>query len=192
MHLLFLGAFLFGLLLAVFAMLHGVERRPRSALSGAAAAAPSGTPAVEGNAAVPAARLNLPLLAGFATVFGATGYLLTRYSTLSSLPRVGLAALVGALGALAAVALVAKWAVPGAAQDVEDPRYLLQGHLARVTFPIGEEGGEIVYEVDGIRHVARAASLDGGPVPADSEVVIERIEDGVAYVERWAVVEERL
>src|SRR5215207_9685717 len=144
MHPLFLGAFLFGLLLAVFAMLHGVERRPRT-VSGP-------------TAAQPAARLNLPLLAGFATVFGATGYLLTRYSTLAPLLRVGIAALTGALGALGAVALVAKWAVPGAAQDVEDPRYALQGHLARVTAPIADGSGEIVYVVDGVRHVARAAS----------------------------------
>jgi hypothetical protein len=29
-------------------------------------------------------------------------------------------------------------------------------------------------------------------LPAGAEVVIDRIEDGVAYVEEWAVVERRL
>lgn len=188
---LFLGSLLLGLLLAVFAMLHGVERRPEPA-----AAAPGrtgGGGVAGGEAERPSARLNLPLLAGFATVFGATGYLLHRYSTLAPLPSIGIAALVGAVGAVGAVTLVARWALGGAPLDTEDPRYVLQGHLARVTAPIeGERGGEIAYVVDGARHVVRARSLDGGTVPLDAEVVIERIEDDLAFVERWAVVEERL
>lgn len=174
---LFLAALLLGLLLGVFAMLHGVERRP-----------PEGA-----TVATPSARLNLPTIAGFATLFGAAGYLLLRYSSLAPVIVLVVAASIGAAGAAGAVALVAKWAVPGAAHDVEDPRYLLQGHLARVTSAIQGTGrGEIAYVVDGVRHVTPAASLDGAPVPADTEVVIERIEDGVAHVERWAVVEERL
>lgn len=185
---LFLAALLLGLLLGVFAMLHGVERRP-------AGHAPRAMLPAEGSAAAgaPVARLNLPLIAGFATTFGAAGYLLLRHSSLSPWLVLLIAAAIGALGATGAVALVAKWAVPGAAHDVEDPRYVLQGHLARVTAAIEEtRRGEIDYVVDGVRHVNPAASLDGRPVPADAEVVIERIEDGVAHVERWAVVEERL
>ena len=178
---LFLAALLLGLLLGVFAMLHGVERRP------------AGSGASSGTDAPATARLNLPVVAGFATAFGAAGYLLLRYSTLSQGITLALATLIGAAGAAGAVALVAKWAVPGAAHDVEDPRYVLQGHLARVTAPIrGTARGEIAYVVDGVRHVTPAASLDGAPVPANTEVVIERIEDGVAHVEPWAVVEERL
>jgi len=180
---LFLGALLLGLLLGVFAMLHGVERQPK----GSAPGAPT----------EPSARLNLPAIAGFATLFGAVGYLVLRYSTLVPGFVLAIAALAGAAGAAGAVALVAKWAVPGAANDVEDPRYLLQGHLARVTSAIHGSGqgtgrGEIAYVVDGVRHVSPAASLDGAPVAADTDVVIERIENGVAHVERWAVVEERL
>jgi membrane protein implicated in regulation of membrane protease activity len=174
---LFLAALLLGLLLGVFAMLHGVERRPRKGVA----------------SATPSARLNLPTVAGFATLFGAAGYLLLRYSSLSPALVLAIAALIGAAGAAGAVALVARWAVPGAANDVEDPRYVLQGHLAHVTSAIQGTGrGEIAYVVDGVRQVSPAESLDGAPVPADTEVVIERIEDGVAHVERWAVVEERL
>lgn len=185
---LFLGALLLGLLLGVFAMLHGVERRPAGH-----APSPAPLPATGNASDAPAARLNLPLIAGFATTFGAAGYLLLRYSFLSSVIVLALAALVGAAGAVGAVAVVAKWAVPGAAHDVEDPRYVLQGHLARVTRPIeGTRSGEIAYVVDGVHYVSPATSLDGAAVPADTDVVIERIEDGVAHVERWAVVEERL
>jgi hypothetical protein len=182
---LFLGALLLGLLLGVFAMLHGVERPARED------SAPPG--AAPGEPPQPSARLNLPAIAGFATLFGAVGYLVLRYSALAPGFVLAIAAIAGAAGATGAVALVAKWAVPGAAHDTEDPRYVLQGHLARVTSAIQGTGhGEIAYVVNGVRHLSPATSLDGAPVPTDTDVVIERIENGVAYVERWAVVEERL
>jgi hypothetical protein len=78
-----------------------------------------------------------------------------------------------------------------------DDRYLLQGHPARVTAAIpgaghGGAGGEIEYESDGRRYVLRARSWDDSAIAAGAEVAIERVEDGVAYVEQWAVVETRL
>jgi len=172
MLLLFLASFLVGLLLAVWGMLYGVTKPAAGTLR---------------------ASLNVPLLGGFATVFGATGYLLTRYSTIGAPLRTLIAAAAGAAGALGAVALVTKWAIPSAAKDVEDERYALQGHLARVTRAVAANSpGTIVYEEDGATHEARALALDGEPIAPGTEVVIERIEDGVAYVEAWARVEERL
>jgi hypothetical protein len=38
----------------------------------------------------------------------------------------------------------------------------------------------------------RARSVDGAPVAVGDEVVIERIENDVAYVESWSVVEGRI
>jgi hypothetical protein len=38
----------------------------------------------------------------------------------------------------------------------------------------------------------RARSWDGAPIDAGADVAIERVEGGVAYVERWAQVEARL
>jgi hypothetical protein len=35
-------------------------------------------------------------------------------------------------------------------------------------------------------------SLDGSSIQAGVDVVIERIEDGLAFVERWEVVEGRI
>jgi hypothetical protein len=172
MHLLFVGSFLAGALLGVYGMLYGVTR-------------PAGTGL--------RARLSVPSIGGFAAAFGATGYLLTRYSGLGVPARLVIAAAAGVAGALGAVALVTKWAIPSAAKDVEDERYALQGHLARVTRAVSANSpGTIVYEEDGATHEARALALDGAPIAADTEVVIERIEDGVAYVEAWARVEERL
>jgi len=39
--------------------------------------------------------------------------------------------------------------------------------------------------------VANRASLDGSALPAATEVVIDRAEDGVAFAEPWAAVEQR-
>ncbi|HKG90488.1 MAG TPA: hypothetical protein VKA84_01275 [Gemmatimonadaceae bacterium] len=172
MLLLFLGSFLTGLLLGFYGMLYGVARPAAGTLR---------------------ASLNVPLLGGFATAFGATGYLLTRYTALGAPARAVVAAAVGVAGALGAVALVTKWAIPSAANDVEDERYALQGHLARVTRAMGANSpGTIVYEEEGTTHEVRALALDDAPIAAGTEVVIERIEDGVAYVEAWSRVEERL
>ena len=184
---LFLASLILGLLVGVFAMLHGVERPAPT--TGAAvmprADAPPPPP--------PSARLNLPMLAGFATIFGATGYLVLRYSSLSSLAAVVIAAVAGALGAGGAVLLVAKWALRGDPLESDDPHHLIQGHPARVTAPIGADTpGEITFELQGGRHVVRARSIDGAPVAVGDEVVIERIENDVAYVESWSVVEGRI
>jgi hypothetical protein len=176
---LFLAAFLLGLVLAVFAMLRGVDRRSAT---------------LPFNVVVePSARLKLPLLAAFAALFGAVGYLLSRYTTLGVLPRLLVAAAGGAAAALGVLAVIQRWAIPGAREDVVDERYLLQGHPARVTADIRADGaGFITYEIDGVRHALPAVSLDGSPVDADGDVVIERVEDGVAYVESWARVEQRI
>lgn len=172
----FLVAFLAGLLIAVFAMLHGVERRQSAK-----------------TAHLPPARVNVPLLAAFLGIAGATGYLVTRYTAMSIPARLALAFAIGITGAFGAVALVTKWALPSAARDPEDPRYLLQGHLASVTESIdGNGAGEIRFIADGVEHRHPARSLDGSHIAAPHEVVIDRVEDGVAWVEPWTQVEQRL
>lgn len=182
---LFLASFIGGLLAGVGMMLRGVERR-RPGSSGAAPA-PIGAP--------PEARavVSLPVAAAFATVFGLTGYLLGRATTIEPAGRVLLAAAVGAAGAAGALALVAAWAVPAARRDAVDARFLLMGHVARVTGAIGAgSAGMIAFEHDGTRHALEALSMDGAPLEAGTDVVIERVDGDVAYVEPWARVEERL
>jgi membrane protein implicated in regulation of membrane protease activity len=89
---------------------------------------------------------------------------------------------------------VARWAKVVPEHDVDDPRYILQGHLARVVMPIDAHGaaGEIVFEVEREQRRLRARALDDSAVSAGTDVVIERIEDGIAYVEPWVQVEQRL
>ncbi len=185
MSLFFVAAFFLGLVLGVRAMLVGVERP----------SVPEGMPAVDAlGRAVASARtsLKVPTVGAALTLAGAVGYLLDRYAALPTPVEVVAALAAAGLGVLLAVLVIAKWAVPAARADVEDERYLLQGHIAVVTRAIGSDAGEIVYEIDGTRYAAKAQSVDGAPVETDTEVVIERLEEGVAYVEPWAVVEQRI
>ena len=138
--------------------------------------------------------LSAPTTGAFATVFGITGYLLWRYSHAChpgcSSRRASALLLVGTFVATRAVA---HWATQAAEHDAVDERYLLQGHPAQVVAPIAAtQQGEIAYVVGGKRYAATAQSLDGTPVAAGTEVVIDRVEDGVAYVEPWVQVEQRL
>lgn len=184
MQLLFLAAFVAGLLFAVFSMLHGVERQPAD-----------GSASVDAlGRAIATARtsLKMPTAAAALAMFGATGYLLSRYSALGAGWRFVLATGAGAIGVSGAILLIARWVIPAARHDVVDERFLLQGHFARVTSAIGGGDGEIAYEIDGTRYAASARSVDGTAVDTDTDVVIERVEEGVVYVEPWVQVEQRI
>lgn len=179
----FLAAFLAGLVLGVHVMMHGVER--------AGSALPV-RPAPDGGYPASATRL---VLAGFLTVSGFLGYLAHRNRD-GLWPAGVLAAIVGGLvGAWIGNIVVRRWAIPAAIADQPDERFVLMGHFGRVTAPIGAEDGRagaITYEVDGVTHTAGACALDGTAIDAGTDVVIERIEDGVAWVEPWSQVEQRI
>jgi hypothetical protein len=171
----FLASFLAGLLLGVRAMIVGVERPPRTGSR-------------------PRTALTAPSVAAAATTFGLTGYVLVRYMAAGAVTAVAIAAGLALLSALSAIALIAKWAVPGAAAEPPDERYLLQGAPATVTRAVSPGvDGEVAYvAADGAQYAALARSLDGSALDVGAEVVIDRVEDGVAYVEAWALVEKRL
>jgi hypothetical protein len=104
-----------------------------------------------------------------------------------------LALLIAGAGVALSAGLLAGWVLPSARREAVDERYLLQGHPARVSAAIPSDGvGEIEYEADGRRYTVRARSWDGAAMTAGTDVAIDRVEDGVAYVEEWAVVETRL
>ena len=52
--------------------------------------------------------------------------------------------------------------------------------------------GEIVFEADGVTHTLAAESNQESEIPRDAEVVIDTVHDGVAQVELWSNVEQRL
>jgi hypothetical protein len=175
----FVAALMLGLLLAVRAMLLGVERRRT----------PFGAP----SPSKPSVRFSTPVVSAFAAVFGAAGYLLTRPGRMGAITGTIVALAIGVAAGAFAVRVVRRAAAFVPEHDPDDPRYVLQGHVAMVTAPIGQNGdGEITYVVEGTRHTLRARGLDGSTADRGVEVVIERIEDDVAYVEPWAEVEKRL
>lgn len=172
-----LAAFIGGLVLAVFAMLHGVEfaRRRRN------------------RSRKPSAFFNLPTIAAFTAGFGAVGYPLASRTTLPVWGIVLIAIGGGTLAVTGMIILLAQWALRGlsAPQLTED--HEIQGQLAVVTKDITPaREGEISYEHMGKRKLVSARSLGAAIIPLGSDVVIDRIEDGVAFVEEWAVVEQRL
>jgi membrane protein implicated in regulation of membrane protease activity len=174
LHVLFLAAFIGGLLLAVFAMLQGVEygRRNRSR--------------------APSPFFNVPSFAAFAVAFGAVGYPLASRTQISSYLTILIAAVSGAAATAGMIVLLARWALRGSRQGLPEAEDI-QGHFAVVSLEITPAvPGEIVYEYSGKRIRAAARTLGENSLPAGSEVVIDRIEDGVAYVEAWAIVEQRL
>lgn len=184
---LFLLTFIVGLILGVRAMLYGVERGSDSAFR----VAPDQIGRTH-RPPTPKVSWTLPLVAAFLTGFGVAGYTSIRRAFDAGV-AVAVAVGTGALLALVVSRLVRRAQAFVPEHDPDDPRYVLQGHVARVTAPIASSSdGEIAYSVEGASHVARARTIDGGEVSTGTEVVIERIEEGVAYVEPWSEVEQRL
>jgi hypothetical protein len=175
----FVATLILGLALAVRAMLLGVERRRT----------PFGAPPPP----TPSVRFSTPVLSAFAVTFGAAGYLLTRPGRMGPATGTVVALLIGVIAGTFAVRLVRRAAAFVPEHDPDDPRYVLQGHVATVTVPIGPASeGEITYVVEGTPHTVRARGLDGSVADRGVEVVIERIEENIAYVEPWVEVEKRL
>lgn len=175
----FLFSFVGGLLLGVRAMLFGVERQVPLG------SAPPPSPVLRSWTAV---------LAAFAITFGVAGYLATRPGRLGVGEGTAAAVVAGALAGAGAMWLVRRAAAFVPEHDPDDPRYVLQGHVATVLQPIaGDAPGEISYLLEGREHVVPARGLDGASADRGVEVVIERVdESGTAWVEPWQAVEQRL
>ena len=170
----FLGAFIGGLVLAVFAMLHGVEHARRN------------------RSRAPSAFFNLPVMAAFAVGFGAVGYPLASRTTLPVWGVLLIAIGGGALAISGMITLLARWALRGirtAPGEVDE----IQGQLAIVSREISPAGtGEISYDQMGKQVHLPARTLSDKPALVGTDVVIDRIENGVAFVEEWSAVEQRL
>jgi hypothetical protein len=171
----YLVSFIAGLLLAVRIMFFGAERRrARSA---------DGMPL----------RRSEPAIAAFLVMFGLAGYLLTRPGRLSSALGAGAAVGLGAFWAALVTRLAIATARVQPEHDPDDPRFVLQGHVAVVTaeIPADGQGTIAIGEADGAQLLA-ARAIDGQAIGAGLEVCIERVENEIAFVEPWAVVEARL
>jgi hypothetical protein len=183
---LFLGCFLFGLLFTVASFLLGALggdhlHLPHLFLHGDAGA----TDAAGTHDAGHLSPFNLSIICAFLAWFGGAGYLLTRYSQLAALLVILLATLAGLAGGGIVFVTLSRFVLPRlAVMRAED--YRLPGVVARVTSAIHAGGtGEIVYSMGGTRRSEGARSARGEALPSGTEVVIVRVERGIAYVERW-------
>jgi hypothetical protein len=172
-------AFLGGLLLAVRVMFFGVQRRVGEDRL---------------------AHRRWPLaLAAFLATGGVVLYVASRDGRVTT-TTLALVVLSGVVAGLGAWWLVQRSAAAPSSDPDDDPRYRFQGHVARVIETIGggpdSRRGRIAFEFDGKRHDFFACwtpETAGSPAgQAGTEVVIERVEGDVAFVEPWTVVEERL
>src|SRR3712207_3846599 len=127
----YLATFIAGMLSAVLVMMYGVER-PRET-----------HPAGERSF-----RISPPIAIGFSIAFGALGTVLSRQGIGTVATRLAIAVGVGVLVSVVAARLVSKWWTVTPEHDVDDERYILQGHLARVTKPIREGvEGEVAFDI---------------------------------------------
>jgi hypothetical protein len=172
---LFLVAFIAGLLLAVRVMFFGAERRRLRPTDG-----------------MPLRRSE-PAVIAFLVMFGVAGYLLTRHDTMSPGAGAGVALLLGLVWAAVVTRLAVATARLQPEHDPDDPRFALQGHVALVSAAIPSEGeGTITFTDAGAQRTVRARAIDDSAIAEGEEVCIERLDDDVAYVELWAIVEQRL
>ena len=172
--LLSLIAFLSGLLLAVRLMIYGAERRR--------------IPTVD---TLPLRRWELAAV-GFLVGFGLTGYLLMRSGGAGAQT-----ALLASAAGFASATIVTRLAIAAARlqpeHDPDNPVFILQGHIGVVTvaIPLGGEG-MIRYEDIASAQTVRAREIEGRAIGEGQEICIDRVEDSLAYVELWSLVEARL
>ena len=189
MNALFLIVLLLGLLAGVRAMLLGTEHLPR----GVQLPAPHERTSEHVTDAEPSALFNWASAAAFAFAFGLAGYLFTRFTTWGVPVRLVAASVVGGAAITLQSLLIARWAIPSARADHVDERYLLQGTIGRISQEVPVDGeGELQYTIDNVTYTLPARELVGALLAQDVEVVMDRVEGGIAYVESWAQVEQRL
>ena len=129
---------------------------------------------------------NMSSMMAFLCWFGGMGYLLTHYSTVWFALAL-LASLMTGLGGAAIVfwflvKVLLRYELPLDSADFE-----MVGVVGVLAMPIRPKGtGELIYLQQGTRRVIGARSEDGRPITKNSEVVVTRYEDGIAYVRPWA------
>ena len=140
----------------------------------------------------PSPLFNLPSYAAFGFGFGVVGYLLSSRTGLPGWAVVVIAIIAGAVAVTGMVTLLATWALRGTTAGRSDD-HEIQGQVALVTRAIrSESSGEISYEAFGKKVKIPALAISAKQLPVGAEVVIDRVENGVAMVEEWAVVEQRI
>jgi len=128
---------------------------------------------------------NASSVLAFLAWFGGTGYLLTKFSSITTILVVGFAAIAGLVAGWMVFKFLLKLTGPGD-EPLREADRRVEGALAVVSMNIREGGtGEIIFPLGGARRCSGARSADGKAIERGAEVVIEKYEKGIAYVKRW-------
>lgn len=151
-----------------------------------------GVPHVHGGAAhgshgkAAVSPMNPVTIAAFLTWAGATGYLLTRHSTLVSFAIVAAAGVAGLAGGAIMFFFLAR-VLTSEKEHLDPADFDMIGVLGRISVPIRESGtGEIIYSQAGTRRACGARADQGCAIARDTEVIVTRYEKGIAYVRLWS------
>lgn len=128
---------------------------------------------------------NVSTISAFLAWFGGVGYLLTRYSSVWALLALFLALVAGVTGAAVVFWFLVKVMLKHD-RTLDPADYDMVGVLGRVSSPVRSGGtGEMIFLRDGARCSSAARSESGTPIARDTEVVVTRFEQGIAYVRPW-------
>ncbi|HEX2914235.1 MAG TPA: hypothetical protein VH186_25775 [Chloroflexia bacterium] len=126
---------------------------------------------------------NLNALVVFLTWFGGAGFILKslRMDDLFAIP---VAIVFGIAGYMAVMLFMSKVLVTSQTPVMRVEDYDLTGTVAKVSGTIFKNGvGEVLFSKHGTRRAVPARSADGSPLALDTQVVILRFENGVAFVD---------
>jgi hypothetical protein len=128
---------------------------------------------------------NLFSISAFLTWFGATGYLLTRYSSFIAFTALSLSALSGMVGG-GIVFYFLTGVMLRHEHVLDDADFEMVGVIARVIGRVTPNGiGEILFEQNGRTKHCGARTEGGATIERDSEVVVTKYERGIASVTPW-------
>jgi membrane protein implicated in regulation of membrane protease activity len=121
----------------------------------------------------------------FLAWFGGTGYLLSRHAHLLAFVSLAISVFAGLAGGWVVFEFMRKL-MRSTDAPLNSDDYRIEGSVGTLSMPIRPNGtGEIIFSLAGTRRCAGARCENGQALEKGAEVVIERYERGIAYVQRW-------
>jgi hypothetical protein len=166
----FLGCFVFGFVLSLFAFLAGSAHLHFHH-------------AGHGHGA--ASKFNFGSIAAFLTWFGGAGYILSNWGRIGIALLLVVAVIVGLIGAAIIFLFTAKVLAP-ADQPLDPADYRMIGALGTVSSVVRQNGtGEMIFVQQGRRAAVPIRSESGAAIAKGTEVVVTRYEQGIAWVREF-------
>ena len=128
---------------------------------------------------------NATTIMAFLAWFGGVGYVLSTRSSLALLASLAISLLAGFAASYVVFRFMAALMRSGTG-EMHEWDYRLEGSVGHVSMPIRANGiGEVIFEQNGSRRSVSARCDGGKAIALGAEVVIERYENGIAYVQLW-------